>query len=130
MADGAVILASIERLAGRLDAIQTHIGAEFTGIRQELASTELRASERIQALETDRARWFDTTWPAASSVMVALADRVTTLERSKVTDESVRQLVARVEFLEGWRTKMIGLAAGVAGCVSLIADLVTKLLHH
>lgn len=135
MPEDAMILAALERIGGRLDAMQNHVASEFTSLRHELSKAQLSAGERLQGLETDRQRWFQTTWPAAQEVLGALADRVASVERSVVTAVAVESLSERLEkalervgFLEAWRMKLVGLAAGVGLCSSVITYLFLQVL--
>lgn len=128
MPETPLILAALERIGGRLDAMQNHVAAEFTSLRRELSQAQVQSSERLTALETDRHRWFETTWPAAQQVLAALADRVTAVEASVVTAAAVTSIEERVKFLEAWRMKLVGLAAGVGLCSSVITYLLLQLL--
>lgn len=130
-----ILLVALERIAGRLDAFQTHVAAEFSGVRADLGRAELRTAERLQALETDRARWFDSTWPEARAVMDDHGERLALLERGAVATSTLAALTARLEkaetrvrFLEDWRMKLVGLAAGVGVAASIISTLILRLV--
>lgn len=147
-ASRADVLAGIGRLEARVEGLASQLASEVGAVHRELAAAVLNTERRLVAIETDKDRWFKDTWPAASQVVQALADRQRALEQSALTGaaltslherldrkdaadkEEVRSLKDRVAFLETWRWKMIGLSAGVATCGSLIAWLVTRLITH
>lgn len=132
----AEVLAAVERVAGRVEGLQHHVGEEFKGLRQELAQQALQVERRLTDGESERRRWFDSTWPSAQRLVEAIDARTAALERSQVTAQVVDALHARIDkqgerlrFLETWRAKMVGLAAGVGAVAGLLVTLVGKLLE-
>lgn len=140
------VLLTAERVLARFEAYQATQTAELKSLHQELQTYALASERRFTTLEVDRERWSRDTWPAATQVLEALRERTQALERSSLTVSALRgindridrretldreereALKVRVAFLEGWRMKMVGLAAGVGLATSLISALVIHLI--
>lgn len=146
-ASRADVLAAIAATNARLDSLQGLVQGELRAVHQEVSGYALATERRLTAIETDRDRWFKDTWPSAAAVAQALEERTRALERSALTssalaavhdridrkesaDKEARDgLAARVGFLEVWRWKMVGLAAGVGLSSSVVGWLVVRLLE-